>query len=310
MRYLYIFLLLLVSFHSLTQKSSDVELRYIGALNEIREILIEDSEFNISEIKSLLTRWQEMEPDSSTLANMLQLIAFDIEIYNQSYLNTFMHLKKHYPSSRFTTSISEFDLRTIHEHSALLELLHLKFLNDQSPYSIRVNENWISEYAFFNIEENDKIAEIGFGTGWFTLITSKMYPNVMIHANEIDIQKVKYLDKVISTLSKTNKNRNIVTVTGDNKNTNLPEGKFSKIILRKTFHHFKKPRAMMKSIQDGLDKKGKIYIMEPVLNESQSSLCPDTLPREKIMRIIKNSGFSVSNSFEAQDWYILEIEKR
>ena len=107
------------------------------------------------------------------------------------------------------------------------------------------------------LEEDDVVADIGAGTGYFTFRISPLVPRGMVIA--VDIQQ-EMLD-IIDHRAKDSAD-NVVTILGTIANTRLPEASVDLILLVDAYHEFSHPREMGQSMFRALRPGGRIALVE------------------------------------------------
>jgi SAM-dependent methyltransferase len=107
----------------------------------------------------------------------------------------------------------------------------------------------------------------------------------------LDKDFVKYIKN--NNLQKDSSNV-IIVVHGTYYSTGLNELNLDKIIIRNSFHHFKKPRNMLSSIKLALKPKGELYLYELVPPENKEDWrCKKVMKTKKIKKICKKNGFLI-----------------
>jgi ubiquinone/menaquinone biosynthesis C-methylase UbiE len=108
------------------------------------------------------------------------------------------------------------------------------------------------------IESNDKIADIGAGSGYHVFRMAPLAKNGVIYA--VDIQS-KMLE-VIKSNTDFNKIKNIKTILGNEKSIQLPKNSVDKILMVDVYHEFNFPVEMIRSIKNALKPNGELFLIE------------------------------------------------
>jgi ubiquinone/menaquinone biosynthesis C-methylase UbiE len=108
------------------------------------------------------------------------------------------------------------------------------------------------------IESNDKIADIGAGSGYHVFRMAPLAKNGVIYA--VDIQS-KMLE-VIKSNTDFNKIKNIKTILGNEKSIQLPKNSVDKILMVDVYHEFNFPIEMIRSIKNALKPNGELFLIE------------------------------------------------
>ena len=90
----------------------------------------------------------------------------------------------------------------------MVDLIAYEVLNYKYPFRIIPNQDLFDEIAFYDIQQNDIIAEIGAGNGVFSQFLSMLGKPITIYINEIDKDALNYIaakkEKTDSRSSKRN----------------------------------------------------------------------------------------------------------
>ena len=108
------------------------------------------------------------------------------------------------------------------------------------------------------IESNDKIADIGAGSGYHVFRMAPLAKNGVIYA--VDIQS-KMLEVIKSNID-LNKIKNIKTILGNEKSIQLPKNSVDKILMVDVYHEFNFPIEMIRSIKNALKPNGELFLIE------------------------------------------------
>ena len=108
------------------------------------------------------------------------------------------------------------------------------------------------------VEPDDVIADIGAGSGYYSLRLAPLVPRGKVLA--CDIQQ-EMLDIVKENAQK-QQARNVETVLGDIKSPNLPADSIDYALLVDAYHEFDHPREMMVAIRKALKPGGRVILLE------------------------------------------------
>ena len=101
------------------------------------------------------------------------------------------------------------------------------------------------------------IADIGSGTGYFSVRLAHMVPKGLVYGVDIEPDMVKYLAE------RANRDglKNLIAVTGASDNPLLPE-KVDLILMVDTFHHIEDRDRYLRTLHDSLKPDGRIAIID------------------------------------------------
>ena len=162
----------------------------------------------------------------------------------------------------------------------------------------------------FDIKKGDVVADIGAASGWQEGIISIFVDSVTFYIQDIDTNysNTEQLEKVVkyySNLRATPQTNKFKHVTGSEQLTNLPDNKFDKIILIKTYHEISSPDSIIKDINKKLKRNGKIIIEDAFSNDYKKirhSGC--NIKSKKLSEVIlelSNLGFILTNMAEPEN---------
>ena len=109
-----------------------------------------------------------------------------------------------------------------------------------------------------NLREDAIVADIGAGTGYFTLRISPLVPSGRVYA--VDIQP-----EMLEVIRKRTEHRplqNIVQVLGKPNDPMLPKGVLDAVLLVDAYHEFAYPLEMMRGIVRSLRQGGRVFLVE------------------------------------------------
>jgi ubiquinone/menaquinone biosynthesis C-methylase UbiE len=104
----------------------------------------------------------------------------------------------------------------------------------------------------------DRIADIGCGTGYHSLLMAARAPQGMVYA--VDIQAAM-LDSVFLRSQRAGLS-NVDVVLGSTTDTRLPEGRLDKVLLVDVYHEFDHPVEMMASIVRAMRPGALLFLVE------------------------------------------------
>ncbi len=163
-----------------------------------------------------------------------------------------------------------------------------------------------------------KVAEVGAGNGGFAKVLCGIVGREgLVYASEFEEAKIRDL----KTLAAKNNLVNLQVVESQNNSANLPEGYFNLILMRKVYHHFTEPEAMVKSFYKALLPGGKLVIIDFAPKWFLWLSTPKNIPKnrgghgikkELVINEVTRVGFKFKNQID--NWarngiYLLMFEK-
>lgn len=108
------------------------------------------------------------------------------------------------------------------------------------------------------LKEDEVIADIGAGSGYFTFRMAAKVPEGKVYA--VDIQEAML--NFIRLRAEAKKLDNVIAHKGEIEDTKLPEGEIDVVLMVDAYHEFSHPREMMESIVKGLKPGGRVVLIE------------------------------------------------
>lgn len=157
------------------------------------------------------------------------------------------------------------------------------------------------------LKSGDRIADIGAGTGLYTrLFAQTVGPGGRVYATDIAPQFLAY----IAANAQKDGLKNVTTVRGGDRDTNLKEGSVDVAFSSDVYHHFEYPLTMNASIRRALKPNGRLYVLE--MEKSGSQTAHVRAPKQDVIAEIEKSGFKLVEQVNVpglKDNYLLEFRK-
>ncbi len=140
------------------------------------------------------------------------------------------------------------------------------------------------------IAEGKAVADIGAGSGWFTVRAAKRVGTKgKVFAVEINEDAVKYINE-----RKQKENLpNIETVLGKEDNPLLPKKAVDAVLILKTYHEIAEPVRLMKNLLPSLRKNALIGIIDRNGDDDSHGV-----NRETVVEEMKRAGFSLKEEHD------------
>jgi ubiquinone/menaquinone biosynthesis C-methylase UbiE len=156
---------------------------------------------------------------------------------------------------------------------------------------------FLSEIELYGFKNNDVVADIGAGSGYFELLLSKYCDSLVVFATDIDSQVLTHLETYLKFLELNDKRAiTYKTVLGNEKSSQLPSNSFDKIMISNTFHHFSYPNEMLEDCKRILKKNGRLFIIDIMTDEvDPTPACTLHQTRQTFFNFLTASGFVLIN---------------
>ncbi len=140
------------------------------------------------------------------------------------------------------------------------------------------------------ISEGKWVADIGAGSGWFTVRAAKRVGDKgKVFAVEINEDAIKY----INDRAKRENFSNIQTVLGTADNPNLAENSIDAVMILKTYHEIAEPLKLMANLRKDLKKDALVGIIDRNGNGEDHGLNKDAVISE-----VEKVGFKLDNQYD------------
>ena len=169
----------------------------------------------------------------------------------------------------------------------------------ETPFTVKEYQNLANYFDskkdlldFFEFHKGDVVADVGAYTAKYEGAFSILTDSITFYSQDINKKKLnqKAINKMVKHYTKVKGSPLTNTfkfVIGTEKQTNLPDGIFDKIIISSTFHEFKYYNEMVADFKKKLKPNGKVYILEThcYTKGHYNFTC------EEVTEIMQNNGF-------------------
>jgi ubiquinone/menaquinone biosynthesis C-methylase UbiE len=162
------------------------------------------------------------------------------------------------------------------------------------------------------LKPGEAIADVGAGTGVFTrLFAQAVGPGGRVYANDI---APKFLAFISENAAKEGM-KNVQTVQGGDRSTNLGDASVDVIFHSDVYHHFEYPMTMNADLRRALKPNGRLYVLEfekvPGLS-SANTMTHVRAPKETVIAEITKAGFTLVEQVKVpglRENYLLHFRK-
>ncbi len=121
--------------------------------------------------------------------------------------------------------------------------------------------------AAMNLQPGMKVADIGAGTGFFSLLFAEcVKPGGRVYAVDISDEFVEH----IAAKAKERNLDNIVTVRCSADSVGLAPGMIDRAFICDTYHHFEYPLSTMRSLRNAMKPGGELFVVDFIRIEGKS----------------------------------------
>lgn len=140
------------------------------------------------------------------------------------------------------------------------------------------------------ISEGKSVADIGAGSGWFTVRAAKRVgANGRVFAVEINQEFINYINE----RAKKENFSNIQTVLGAEDDPKLPEDSVDAVLILKTYHEIGQPVRLLKNLSKSLRENALVGIIDKNGDGGDHGIKKETVIEE-----LKRSGFSFKEEYD------------
>jgi SAM-dependent methyltransferase len=152
------------------------------------------------------------------------------------------------------------------------------------------------------ITQGKNVADIGAGSGWFTVRASRRVgPTGSVIAEDINPLAVEYIGKRVLKENLTN----VRTVLGGADDPRLPSGSVDAVLLLKVYHEIAHPVPTMKVLQKALRLGAKVGIIDRNGNGANHGLNRDVVIKEMSEAGYKLVGIYDFTKADGQDYFLI-----
>jgi ubiquinone/menaquinone biosynthesis C-methylase UbiE len=157
-----------------------------------------------------------------------------------------------------------------------------------------------------DLKAGKNVADIGAGSGWFTVRASKRVGATgLVLAEDINPLAIEYIGKRVLKENLTN----VRTVLGQPDDPRLPPGSVDAVLLLKVYHEIAHPVEFMKKLKPALRESARVGIIDKNGNGANHGLDRDVVEKE-----MAEAGFKLSATYEftkadGEDYFMVFVAK-
>ncbi|MES2471895.1 MAG: class I SAM-dependent methyltransferase [Pseudomonadota bacterium] len=157
------------------------------------------------------------------------------------------------------------------------------------------------------LKPGDAVADVGAGTGIYTrLFAQAVGPSGKVYANDIAPPFLAYIARNAAKDGL----KNVQTVQGGDRATNLPAASVDVVFHSDVYHHFEFPAVMNADIRRALKPDGQLFVLELAKTGGQTGHV--RAPKDAVIAEIEKSGFKLVEQVNVpglRDNYLLHFRK-
>jgi SAM-dependent methyltransferase len=150
------------------------------------------------------------------------------------------------------------------------------------------------------------VADIGAGSGWFTVrAAARVGPAGSVYAEDINPKAIDY----ITERAKKEKLENVRSVLGSVDDTKLPPNSVDAVLILKTYHEFAHPIPLIEKLKPSLRPGAKIGIIDRNGDGTNHGIMPDVVEREMARAGFKRVGKYDFTKSDGQDYFLIFVAR-
>ena len=160
--------------------------------------------------------------------------------------------------------------------------------------------------SLLGIEPGKAVADIGAGSGWFTVrAAARVGAGGAVYAEDINPAAIDYINK----RAEREKLGNIHTVLGSVDDTKLPNDSVDAVLLLKVYHEIAKPVPLMGKLRASLKPGARVGIIDRNGDGTDHGIMPDVVEREMAEAGFKRVGKYDFTKDDGQDYFLVFVMK-
>jgi cyclopropane fatty-acyl-phospholipid synthase-like methyltransferase len=136
-----------------------------------------------------------------------------------------------------------------------------------------------------------RIADIGAGTGYFTVRLAHMAPDGVVYAVDLEPDMVKY----VADRAKREQLANVRAVQATPSDPRLP-GKVDRVLVVDTYHHIDRREDYFRRLRDALRPGGEVAIIDFTAESPIGPPREARIPKEQVVLEMRKAGFRLARS--------------
>ena len=150
------------------------------------------------------------------------------------------------------------------------------------------------------------VADIGAGSGWFTVrAAARVGPSGTVYAEDINPKAIDYITQRASQ----EKLENVRPTLGSVDDTKLPPSSVDAVLILKTYHEFAHPIPLMERLRISLRPGAKVGIIDRNGNGTDHGIMPEIVEREMAQAGFERVGKYDFTKTDGQDYFLIFVAK-
>jgi len=159
------------------------------------------------------------------------------------------------------------------------------------------------------IRSGDVVADIGAGSGYFTVPFAKKTGNEgLVYAEDIQKEMINYISQKVAKLQI----KNIKTILGNVEDPAIPDNSLNFAFIANTYHELEKPLLLLKNVRKDLRSHGKLVIIDwdPKKDAPFGPPKEVKIPEETVIKEAEETGFYFIEKHDFMPYHYFLIFKK
>ena len=200
----------------------------------------------------------------------------------------FTNFYTHAPCSRRCRSPCSAQAPHTHQHSFGNAQQWAHYFDDPARDAWQKPHEVIQALA---LAPDGRIADIGAGTGYFTVRLAHMTPKGSVYAVDVEPDMVQY----VAERARREKLSNVQAVQATPSDTRLPE-KVDRVLLVDTYHHIDGREAYFRKLRKSLRPGGEVAIIDFTRDSTMGPPSEVRIPKEQVSAEMRRAGYRLVRS--------------
>ena len=162
------------------------------------------------------------------------------------------------------------------------------------PYQLLHPADLWEEMQFYDFRINDRIVDVGAGTGFLSFLLRYGDFPVTLWLTEIDASMRTWMEEKRGALDTVAQSMPMYIVEAKSNTIGVAPGSADKIIMRLTFHHLSQPLAILQDVHRVLAEDGFFFLTEePKSGSAKEPQCSKVMRTAKLEKWIEKGGFEI-----------------
>jgi len=292
------------------QANTQSQQEWIVKISEYRSQIIEKNPQAILDLKTLQDKWLKLGVDSDDVFHFTSYVLTYSNAYQYDFEKIKKKLPKKLPKSKISESFDETDFNALIAGGEIIHLIQIGILESDYPFKLNQKAEIFKELEFYEINSQDRLADIGAGNGQFSFLLHHIYPDATLFITESSYLFHKYIEVQVEKSSHFFDTKNIEIVFGKKKNCRIEDKKVDKIVIRNSLHHFSRKDEMLQSIKLSLTDNGILFIKEATREmDKDKDICEKAMHKANIEDVLKKNGFVLVGQMDLSEETVFKYVK-